>query len=1030
MEQSFSTRKNDAIRSKIRVKTGLFIGAALFVAMSVSPAAAQYFGRNKVQYRQFDFKIMKTEHFDVYFYPEEEEAARITCRLAERWYARLSRLLGHKLEGRQPVILYESQPHFQQTTTISGIMGEGTGGVTEIFKRRIVLPMGPSLAETDHIIGHELVHAFQYDMSTQGLPKYALPATPMLRAPLWLIEGLAEYLSIGPEDSHTAMWMRDAWRKKKLPSIKKLHHPRFFPYRYGQALWAFITGTWGDDTVSTIMKSVSRTGDYETAFRRALGKTPAEVTKMWHEAMEKAYAPVYEKTDHGKPAGTLVIEGTEDKRLNISPALSPDGKQFVFLSTRDLFAVDMYLSETKTGKIKKKLTRTAVDQRFESLQFIKSTGSWSVDGKHFVFGAVKNGRPALTIMDMPRGRIREEISFDDLGEILNPSWSPDGRDIVFSALDGGFSDLFIYSLETKKRKRLTRDAYAALYPVWSPDGRSIAYVTDRFTTNLENLDPGHYQIALLDPESGQITHVAGFNEGKNTNPQWSPDGKSLYFLSDQSGIADIYRYELNNRKVYQVTNLFTGSTGITDLSPSFSVAQKSGRLVYCTYEKENYNIYSIESADKTIGRIPAGRFEEPRPSLLPPREKAEGNVYTLIHNPLFGLPEETSFEVVDYHPELKLDFATPPQIAVGTDRFGTYAGGGLSFFWSDMLGIHSLATMFQVNSRLIDTAALVGYQNSRTRFNWGLAAQRIPYVLGGYSLSLDEIDGEPVYLEEELLYRQINYELSLFASYPFSQMQRFEISTGYSLIDFDREVWRRAYSLAGGFLLMEGKEKLPSPESLHLGRLSAALVFDSSIFGAAGPVFGRSYRFEVSPYVGSLTYTSVLADFRNYMMIQRPFTLAFRVLHYGRYGGGGEDSRLWPLFLGYETLVRGYDYYSFSSEEIGTGDDLFDFNRLMGSKILIANIELRFPLLGLLGIGRGFYGSLPLECIVFYDAGLAWDSLSKPWFLGGERKPVSSVGAGLRMNVMGYMVLGLNLVRPLDRPQKGWYLQFSFMPGF
>ncbi|MBN1273482.1 MAG: PD40 domain-containing protein [Candidatus Aminicenantes bacterium] len=993
-------------------------------------AAAQYFGRNKVQYQQFDFRILKTEHFDVYFYPEEEKAAHQAARLAERWHARLSRLLGHTLEGRQPLILYASQPHFHQTTTIPGIMGEGTGGVTEIFKRRIVLPLGPSLEETDHIIGHEMVHAFQYDMSTQGLPKFALPATPMLRAPLWLIEGLAEYLSIGPEDPHTAMWMRDAWRQKKLPSIKKLRNPRFFPYRYGQSLWAFITGTWGDGTVSIIMKSVSRTGDYVTAFRRALGKSPAEVTKLWHDSMEKAYAPLYEDTDKGKPAGKLIIQGTEEKRLNISPAVSPNGKQFVFLSTRDLFAVDMYLSETKTGKIKKKLTRTAVDQKFESLQFIKSTGSWSLDGSRFAFGAVKKGRPALTIMDMPRGRIQDEIFFEDLGEILNPTWSPDGRQIAFSALEGGFSDLFIYNLTTKKRTRLTHDAYADLYPVWSPNGKVIAYVTDRFTTDLKNLDPGNYQIALLESESRRTVHVAGFNKGKNTNPQWAPDGKSLYFLSDQSGISNIYRYEINSRKVYQVTRLFTGTTGITDLSPAFTVAQQTGRLIYCTYEKENYNIYSLEKPEETAGRLEITPYEGPFPSLLPPREKAEGHVHALLHNPLFGLPEESSFEITEYHPKLKLDYATPPQVAIGVDRFGTYAGGGLSFFWSDMLGIHNLATMFQANTHLIDTAGLVGYQNSHSRFNWGLAAQRIPYVIGGYSLSMDEVAGEPVYLEEELLYRQINYQLSLFASYPFSQMKRFEISTGYSLIDFDQEVWRRAYSMATGLLLMQGKEKLPSSKSLHLGILSAALVFDSSVFGATSPVFGQSYRFEVSPFVGSINYTSLLADFRKYWMIRRPFTLAFRILHYGRYGSGGEDSRLWPLFLGYETLVRGYDYYSITSEEFETEENGFDFDSLFGSKILVANIELRFPILGLLGIGHGFYGSLPLECILFYDTGLAWDSTHQPWFMDGKRKPLSSTGFGLRMNIMGYFVVGLNLVRPLDRPQKGWYLQFSFMPGF
>ena len=130
-------------------------------------AAAQggYFGRNKVQYRDFKFQVLKTEHFDIHFYPEEEAAARMTARMAERWYARLSKLLNHELRGRQPLILYASAPHFWQTTAIEGEMGEGTGGVTEAYKRRIVLPLAGPMHLTDHVLGHELVHAFQYDIT-------------------------------------------------------------------------------------------------------------------------------------------------------------------------------------------------------------------------------------------------------------------------------------------------------------------------------------------------------------------------------------------------------------------------------------------------------------------------------------------------------------------------------------------------------------------------------------------------------------------------------------------------------------------------------------------------------------------------------------------------------------------------------------------------------------------------------------------------------------------------------------------------
>ncbi|RPJ78737.1 MAG: peptidase S9, partial [Acidobacteria bacterium] len=164
--------------------------AALVLAVSLltaSPAAAQYFGRNKVQYKTFNFEVLKTQHFDIYFYPEEREAIQQAAVMAERWYARLSKVLGHELRGSQPLILYASHPEFEQTNAVMGELGEGTGGVTEMLKRRIVLPLGASLAESDHVIGHELVHAFQFDITTPAGGSSV--ASTAIRLPLWFIEG-------------------------------------------------------------------------------------------------------------------------------------------------------------------------------------------------------------------------------------------------------------------------------------------------------------------------------------------------------------------------------------------------------------------------------------------------------------------------------------------------------------------------------------------------------------------------------------------------------------------------------------------------------------------------------------------------------------------------------------------------------------------------------------------------------------------------------------------------------------------------
>jgi Tol biopolymer transport system component len=1012
------------------IKFGTVVLMSAFVlSILCGPLEAQYFGRNKVQYQKFDFKIIKTQHFDVYFYPEFRSVAEECARMAERWYARYSRMLSHELKGRQPLILYASSPHFQQTTALTGLIGEGTGGVTESFKRRIILPIGTSPAETDHVIGHELVHAFQYDMTSPSGPGGGGGmGMGLARVPLWFVEGMAEYLSIGSVDPHTAMWMRDASRRNYLPSIKKLDNPyKYFPYRYGQALWAYITGRWGDEMVSRLMKSVGRVGDMETVATKLLGVSYEQLTKDWQAAYKEAYEKVLEETQLVDPNSRVLIKGEEKNPYNVSPVISPDGRHIMFLSTRDLFAIDLYLADTQTGKVIDKVTQTAVDPEFESLQFIRSAGAWDAQGKTFVFGAISKGEPILGFYDVEKKKITREIEIKSLDEIYTPTWSPDGRYIAFSGLIGGKSDLFLYDLEAGSLKAFTDDFFADLDPSWSPDGRHIAFVTDRFTTDLTLLSMGDYELALVDPVSGKIERIPAFSAAKNTNPQWTRDSQSLIFTSDQSGKTDIYRIRLSDKKIFQITNLFTGVSGITDLSPAISVAQGTGQLAYSGYDDSYYTVFMVDREEALQGNPDIATFGGHLLSVLPPREQPGGALLGLLRNPLFGLPEQVEFTSSSYKPKLSLDYVAPPQIGVGVDRFGTYAGGGIGLFWTDMLGYHSLATVAQTSSRLKDLTGILSYQNSRNRINWGAQVGRIPYVYGGYGISYDELN--QLYIEQQYLAWQINYQVGGYLAYPFNQVQRVEMYAGYQYIDFDTEIITQAYSMYDGSLVYRDVEKLPSAPSINYAYTSFALVYDSSLFGATGPILGQSYILEGMPTFGSFNMYTIMADYRRYFMPVRPFTLAFRAIHYGRYGRDSEDQRMYPLYIGYESFVRGYDYYSFGSSDYPGGAG-FDQNRLFGSKMLVANAELRFPLLGVLGLGKGYYGAFPIDMIAFYDWGVAWTAKNKPVLSGPNHTSISSAGIGLRVNVFGYLVVGVNYVKPFDRPDKGWYFQFSFWPGF
>src|SRR5436190_8897900 len=430
--------------------------AALVSVPSV--ARAQYFGQNKVQYKTFDFKVMKTRHFDIYYYPEEQAAVEDAERMAERWSTRLSRVLSHQFARRQPIVLYASHTHFEQTNVLPGFIGEGTGGVTELMKRRVVLPMAGPLGETDHVLGHELVHAFQFDMTGEAGPLSSGTAPSAIQMPLWFIEGMAEYLSLGAVDPHTAMWMRDSIERNKMPRVDQLDNPEYFPYRYGQALWAYVAGRWGDDVCARALRaSVRGNTDAQRILEGITGLPSKELSKQWHEALQAQYRPLIEAKRTALAYGPAVITEKNAGELNVAPVLSPDGNTLAFFSEKDLFSIDLYLADARTGQILRKLVKTATDPHFQSLQFINSAGSFDATGRRFVFGAIESGKAALNVREATGGHVHD-YTVPEVDEIFDPSFSPDGRQVVFSAQVGGLTDLFVYDLERTQLRRLTNDA--------------------------------------------------------------------------------------------------------------------------------------------------------------------------------------------------------------------------------------------------------------------------------------------------------------------------------------------------------------------------------------------------------------------------------------------------------------------------------------------------------------------------------------------------------------------------------------------
>jgi dipeptidyl aminopeptidase/acylaminoacyl peptidase len=998
--------------------------------------------------------------------------------MSERWYERFARLFQHDFEAKKPLIVYADHPDFQQTNTLRGSIGQGTGGVTESLKNRVIMPMTGSYADTDHVLGHELIHAFQYNIaqSRQGGGLQGL-----MNNPLWLVEGMAEYLSVGRDSPLTAMWMRDALLRDDFPTIRQMtRERRFFPYRFGQALWAYIGGVYGDDAVTQTFRRALRIG-FQPAIQQVLGVSADTLSAQWRRANESAYLPLMEGRSHPDSLGGLLLDEENAGTQNLSPMLSPDGRYVAFLSEKDLFSVDLYVADARTGEIRRKLVNTITDPHSDALRYIDSSGTWSPDGTRFAYVVFADGDNQLRIIDVESGDLVEKIAPETVGAMNNPAWSPDGRYIAFSGMRGGLADLYLWDLQDETLTQLTDDRHGDFHPTWSPDGRTLAFATDRGAeTDFDRLTYSRFQIALYDLDSREVETLPLLGNVRHSNPQYSPDGDWIWFLSDADGFSDVYRVRLADLAIERMTRVATGVSGIVAMSPAMSVAARTGEVAFSVFEEFGFKIHRLR---EDVQGIPVPRVatladEEPQDVEPEPQQEveeaageAEGDVVREGRNlpPLTpdrfsrveeylsdattGLEPDGMYAAGDgeeYTPSLALDYLGQPSFGVAADQFGSYVGGGASAFFSDMLGNKVLAVAAQAQGTLQDIGGQVAYADLGDRWNWSVSAARIPYILLFQRFGVEDFQGEQVPFVSQLRQRVFETSVGGSIAYPFSMTQRLEFRLGFRRYSFDLEE-DRFYLDPFGRIIQGERVQLDDqePAPINLGEASVALVGDNSFTGFVSPIRGGRYRFGIDATAGTQNFITALADWRRYYGVDRNLTIALRGMHLGRYGDieGAQGFNqqfnrtqvIQPFFLGWETNIRGYAWESFQVQECTGGQATEDgscpaLDRLFGQRLAVVNLEARIPLFGNEQFGLINFPFVPTELVAFFDAGLAWDQdnpATLEWSRSGlERVPVASTGLSARMNVLGFLVLEAYYAYPFQRPERGAHWGFSLAPGW
>jgi len=843
--------------------------------------SSQEFGQNKIQYKNFDWKNIKTPHFIIYYYQGEEELVRFAAQVAEDSYIELKEDMSHNFKKRIPLIIYNSHNDFEQTNVTLSLIEESVGGFTEIFKNRMVLPFDGSYESFRHVINHELVHAFQFDVLFGSKLGSIMQSELMISLPLWVMEGLAEFESLN-WNSETESYIRDAVINDKLLTIQELNYSYgYAAYKEGQSIYKFITDTYGRKKIGEFFHTLRQTKDFEKALKRTIGLSVEQLNKEWTKSLKKEYWPSYDKkVEITTIARRLTDHEKQGNAYNVSPSISPDGTKIAYITDKEQY-VEIYILSAISGKVLKKLVKARKSATFESLHFLRPGISWSPDGKDIAFSAKAGEEDVIYIMNVENAKMKKVLR-PQCDAVYSPNFSPDGLDIVFSGIKDGMSDIYSIRIATQKLSRLTEDAFDDRDPVCSPLGDYIVFCSDREETVDSIWHYGKYALFRMRIDGTDIEQLTE-RESHIGNPAISGDGKKIIFTSDRAGVNNLYMLEIDSLNIYRLSDVFG------------SLSRDGRKLAFCGYEDIGYDIYVM----------------------FDPFENAKVQLADRIdHHTRYSAVFKDHF--LGEQKKAALNFSTD-----WAGGYLVYASGYgfqsmVEIAISDVLGNNRFNVALNLYSKnILDSNFQIVYWSLPKRWDIGAAIfQQKNY----YLLFPTAQDQRYQFIEETLR------GLSTAVLLPIDRFHRFDVQMDLFSVEQYYEWIDSNYNFGKG-----------KTEPYYVLIPSINWVRDTALWGYTGPVNGERWKFTYAKSIpqiskNSFDYSMLFGDVRNYFRIARGFTFATRIFGFSSWG---KDAVSYSL--GGTENIRGFDYYSFYGTKAG-------FMNLELRYPFIDRLEMRFPL--------------------------------------------------------------------------------------
>ncbi|HCK12165.1 MAG TPA: hypothetical protein DHW45_20000, partial [Candidatus Latescibacteria bacterium] len=554
----------------MRTRRHVFFFLAVLGLTLNTAEAQEYFGKNKVSLGDFDWHYIETEHFTIYFDKNSLPVAEFAAKEAERSLVEIEEALNYEMKGRYPLVFYNSHNGFAVSNISGAELTEFTGGFTEFAQGRVVIPYTGSYADFRHVIHHELVHSVTVELWTGGGWLGAMLNQQATIPPLWVVEGIAEYLSRYGWDIAADNQMRDATITGYVPPIEFIPQGGLFAYKGGQSIFYMIEQEYGREKVGQVIRDVRTAKTIDKALKSALGVGVEELNEKWHIWLKRQHWNEINKHDSpDEIAKSLTDREEEGGFFNRAPQFSPQGDKIAYLSDRN-GTFDIYLRSAIDGKDLGRLVEGERSSDFEWMFVLRPGITWSPNGQYIAFAAKSKNKNTLYTLDVKRRKLKKRFNFD-LDGLFEPAWSPDGKRIAFSGLKDGWSDIYVVDVETDALHRITHDPYDETNLSWSPDGKWIAMSSDNPDESLtfdgrKDFAYGQYDIYVIRPDGSEMRRVVE-NEAKESYPKWGQDGKTLAYISDRTGVGNIYVADIDGDEPEMVVTNLLASALDFDWSP-------------------------------------------------------------------------------------------------------------------------------------------------------------------------------------------------------------------------------------------------------------------------------------------------------------------------------------------------------------------------------------------------------------------------------------------------------------------------------